>query len=91
MALPGVHDFIRLVPPTPLAHGSVFARLPMPMKEWTVDIAFRVHGPHDEMDASQDRGAHGKMSNRGGRGLGFWYTKVSHLQRPSDLEPHSGA
>ncbi|GAA5991265.1 hypothetical protein JCM11641_000405 [Rhodosporidiobolus odoratus] len=81
-ALPGVHDFLRLVPPTPLAHGSLFSPSPMTAKEWIVEIAFRVHGPPttgvaDKIEMDKD----GKITKRetgamkGGRGLAFWVTK----------------
>ncbi|BGP16210.1 hypothetical protein JCM10213_007067 [Rhodosporidiobolus nylandii] len=52
-ALPGVHDFLRLVPPTPLAHGSLYLTSPLPPSTlspsvgggFIVELAFRVHGP----------------------------------------------
>ncbi len=97
--LPGVHDFIRLVPvsghllslscrdvweahtypqPTPLAHGALFARSPIKYKQWIVEVAFRVHGPPTTSGAGET-GEDGqtKRLHKGGRGLAFWYTKVS--------------
>ena len=57
-------DFLRLVPPIPLAHGAVFSTSKFKSSEWIVEIAMRVHG--------SIRGG-----SKGGRGLGFWYTRVS--------------
>ncbi|KWU41942.1 concanavalin A-like lectin/glucanase [Rhodotorula sp. JG-1b] len=75
--LPGVHDFIRLVPPTPLAHGALFARSPIKYKQWIVEVAFRVHGPPTTSGAGGETGEDGqpKRLHKGGRGLAFWYTK----------------
>ena len=42
--LPGVHDFVRLVPATPLAHGAAFSAKPLQSDEWVVELAFRTHG-----------------------------------------------
>ncbi|GAA6026718.1 hypothetical protein JCM8202_002034, partial [Rhodotorula sphaerocarpa] len=73
--LAGVHDFIRLVPSTPLAHGAIFAREPIQYKEWIAEVAFRVHGPPTH--AAGELGEDGKPKRllKGGRGLAFWYTK----------------
>lgn len=62
--LPTSPDFLRLVSPIPLSHGSVFTSKPLDSKEWIVEVALRVHGSFRP----------GSM--RGGRGLGFWYTSV---------------
>ncbi|KAK4053879.1 hypothetical protein OIO90_003716 [Microbotryomycetes sp. JL221] len=74
-ALPGVHDFVRLVPPTPLAHGALFTVKPMGAEEWIAEIAFRVHGPavHGLGEVSEDGAP--IRARKGGRGLAFWYTK----------------
>ena len=64
-------DFLRLVPPIPLAHGAVFATDKFKSSEWIVEIALRVHG------SVRTTG-----SSRGGRGVGFWYTKVQETQAP---------
>ncbi|KAM0791212.1 hypothetical protein ACM66B_005693 [Microbotryomycetes sp. NB124-2] len=73
--LPGVHDFIRLVPPTPLAHGALFSDKPLLAEEWMAEIAFRVHGPavHGLADVSEDGTP--VRAHKGGRGLALWYTK----------------
>ncbi|BGP24666.1 legume-like lectin [Rhodotorula toruloides] len=73
--LPGVHDFLRLVPSVPLAHGAVFSRKPLTSKEWIVEMAFRVHGP--PTTGLTETGEDGKVKrlHKGGRGLAFWYTK----------------
>lgn len=65
--LPGVIDYLRLVPPVPLAVGGMFASKPLMSEEWVVELAFRVHGREEETKG----GGH-----QGGRGLAFWYTKV---------------
>ncbi|GAA5820470.1 hypothetical protein JCM11251_005638 [Rhodosporidiobolus azoricus] len=78
-ALPGVHDFLRLVPAMPLAHGALFSTAALPAKEWIVELAFRVHGPQSSgLAESSDDGKlkldqHGPV--KGGRGLAFWVTK----------------
>ncbi|KAK4048355.1 hypothetical protein OIV83_004877 [Microbotryomycetes sp. JL201] len=73
--LPGVHDFIRLVPPTPLAHGALFSDKPLQAEEWMAEIAFRVHGPavHGLADLADDGTP--VRAHKGGRGLALWYTK----------------
>ncbi|BGP48211.1 hypothetical protein JCM10450v2_004083 [Rhodotorula kratochvilovae] len=73
--IPGVHDFLRLVPGTPLAHGAVFSRKPLKAKEWIAEIAFRVHGPPATGLTESDENGHLKRLHKGGRGLAFWYTK----------------
>ncbi|GAA5881211.1 hypothetical protein JCM3774_000654 [Rhodotorula dairenensis] len=89
--LPGVHDFIRLVPPTPLAHGALFARSPIKYKEWIVEVAFRVHGP-PAVTAATETGEDGqpKRLSKGGRGLAFWYTK-NGLPSPPTISSDSKA
>ncbi|GJN90487.1 hypothetical protein Rhopal_003498-T1 [Rhodotorula paludigena] len=73
--LPGVHDFLRLVPSVPLAHGAVFSRKPLKAKEWIAEIAFRVHGPAVSGMTETDHDGKVKRLHKGGRGLAFWYTK----------------
>lgn len=69
--LPGVHDFFRLLPQTPLAFGGAWGT-----EKWTdstefvVEIAFRVHGAIVSSHETE---------HKGGRGLAFWYTKVHSL------------
>lgn len=74
-----MHDFLRLVPPAPLAHGALFSSKPMLAEEWVVEVAFRMHGPNlgglvDHV--SDDPGAKRHKAGKGGRGLAFWYSKV---------------
>lgn len=57
-------DFIRLTPPIPLSNGAIFSTSSVKSKEWIVEVALRVHG------SSRQGGS------KGGRGFGFWYTKV---------------
>ncbi|GAA5925140.1 uncharacterized protein JCM15063_004934 [Sporobolomyces koalae] len=73
--LPGVHDFVRLVPPSPLAHGAVFSENPIKSKEWVAEIAFRLHGPPTAGVTEMDQDGTVKKLHKGGRGLAFWYTK----------------
>ncbi|KPV74695.1 uncharacterized protein RHOBADRAFT_53651 [Rhodotorula graminis WP1] len=82
--IPGVHDFIRLVPGTPLAHGAIFSRQPLKAKEWIAEIAFRVHGPPATGLAEMDENGHQKRLHKGGRGLAFWATK-SGLPGPATI------
>lgn len=58
-------DFLRLTPPIPLSNGAIFSTSSVKSKEWIVEVAVRVHG------ATRQGGS------KGGRGFGFWYTKVS--------------
>ncbi|GAA6040909.1 hypothetical protein JCM8097_003182 [Rhodosporidiobolus ruineniae] len=77
-ALPGVHDFLRLTPATPLAHGALFSTAPLPTSEWIVEFAFRVHGPqHSGMGELTEDGKvkKGGLGTKGGRGLALWVTK----------------
>lgn len=69
---------MRSTQPTPLAHGALFARSPIKYKQWIVEVAFRVHGPPTTSGAGET-GEDGqpKRLHKGGRGLAFWYTKVS--------------
>lgn len=82
--LPGVHDYLRLVPPTPLAHGALFSTATMEAEEWIAEIAFRVHGPPAVglVDISEEDGvpARSIKVHKGGRGLAFWVTKVRCLE-----------
>ncbi|GAA5832453.1 hypothetical protein JCM3766R1_003081 [Sporobolomyces carnicolor] len=73
--LPGVHDFLRLVPPSPLAHGAVFSEYPIKSKEWVVELAFRLHGPPTAGVTEMAADGTVKKLHKGGRGLAFWYTK----------------
>ncbi|GAA6016735.1 hypothetical protein JCM11491_000224 [Sporobolomyces phaffii] len=73
--LPGVHDFLRLVPPSPLAHGAVFSEEPIKSKEWVAEIAFRLHGPPTAGVTEMSGDGTVKKLHKGGRGLAFWYTK----------------
>ncbi|GAA6060111.1 hypothetical protein JCM10212_003519 [Sporobolomyces blumeae] len=73
--LPGVHDFLRLVPPSPLAHGAVFSEEPIKSKEWVAEIAFRLHGPPTAGVTEVKEDGTVKKLHKGGRGLAFWYTK----------------
>ncbi|ORY81781.1 concanavalin A-like lectin/glucanase domain-containing protein [Leucosporidium creatinivorum] len=76
--LPGVHDFLRLVPPTPLAHGAVFSTKPLEAEEWMVEVAFRVHGPPIiGLGETMEDGTQ-KRLHKGGRGLAFWYSKTAN-------------
>jgi hypothetical protein len=70
-AVPGVLDYLKLVPATPLAHGALFSTKALTSAEWIVEMAFRMHG-------AVDTGLEDETS-RGGRGLAFWYSKVSPL------------
>lgn len=69
--LPGITDYLRLVPPMPLAFGGLFTKKPMMSDEWVVEMAFRVHGRNVVLEGEKGEG------HSGGRGLAFWYTKVS--------------
>lgn len=69
-------DFLRLVPPTPLAHGAIFSAKPLESEEWIVEIAFRHHGPATVGVMDGEDGSSSRVQ-KGGRGLAFWYTKVS--------------
>lgn len=71
------HPFLRPAQSVPLAHGAVFSHKPLTAKEWIVEIAFRVHGP--PTTGLTETGEDGKVKrlHKGGRGLAFWYTKVS--------------
>ncbi|KAL8280013.1 hypothetical protein RQP46_007594 [Phenoliferia psychrophenolica] len=77
--LPGVHDYLRLVPANPLAHGALFSQKPMESEEWIAEIAFRVHGPPAVglVDVSEDDDVPAKSIkvHKGGRGLAFWVSK----------------
>ncbi|GAA5876000.1 hypothetical protein JCM8547_000674 [Rhodosporidiobolus lusitaniae] len=92
-ALAGVHDFLRLVPPTPLAHGSLFSVPLLTSQEWIVELAFRVHGPETSGlaegvdEKGQMRKSGGMM--KGGRGLAFWVTKEG-LPLPATVTSSSG-
>ncbi|GAA5919760.1 hypothetical protein JCM6882_003758 [Rhodosporidiobolus microsporus] len=94
-ALPGVHDFLRLVPAMPLAHGALFSTSTLPAKEWIVEVAFRVHGPqtsglaesNEDGKLKTEKGEHGPV--KGGRGLAFWVTKEG-LPGPVTISSTSG-
>lgn len=78
--VPGSQDFIRLVPSLPLSHGSIYSTKPNDVREWVVEMAFRIHGPQVsglDTGGGTGTGTGGKSrSSKGGRGLAFWYTKV---------------
>ncbi|KAK4702502.1 hypothetical protein P7C70_g3723, partial [Phenoliferia sp. Uapishka_3] len=80
--LPGVHDYLRLVPANPLAHGALFTQQKMEAEEWIAEIAFRVHGPPAVglVDVSEEDGVPAKSTrvHKGGRGLAFWVTKTGN-------------
>lgn len=75
-----MHDYIRLVPANPLAHGAIFSQRKVESEEWIVEIAFRVHGPPAvglvEVTEGEDGVAKTTKVHKGGRGLAFWVTKV---------------
>ncbi|GAA5865817.1 hypothetical protein JCM1840_006260 [Sporobolomyces johnsonii] len=74
-ALPGVHDFLRLVPPSPLAYGAVFSQEPIKSKDWVAEVAFRLHGPPTAGVTEMSEDGKVRKLHKGGRGLAFWYTK----------------
>ncbi|KAI5481928.1 Legume-like lectin [Pseudohyphozyma bogoriensis] len=76
--LPGVHDYLRLVPPNPLAYGGIFTQVPLDAEEWVAEIAFRVHGPPAIGLVEPSEDGHVKKAPKGGRGLAFWYTKTDN-------------
>ncbi|KAM0752451.1 concanavalin A-like lectin/glucanase [Meredithblackwellia eburnea MCA 4105] len=76
--LPGNHDFLRLVPANPMAHGALFSQRKMEAEEWVAEIAFRVHGPPTVgiVEVVGDDGeTRTTKVHKGGRGLAFWYSK----------------
>ncbi|KAG0146019.1 hypothetical protein CROQUDRAFT_723112 [Cronartium quercuum f. sp. fusiforme G11] len=79
-------DYLRLFTPFPLAYGGIFTHKPIPFEQWSVEIAFRIHGGpsatyiHENHSTTHVRG-------KGGRGLAFWYTKTANptpITIPSD-------
>lgn len=89
--LPGVHDFLRLVPATPLAHGAVFSHKPLQSDEWVVELAFRVHGAATVGVTEHQPDGSVKRSHKGGRGLAFWYSKLANptpITRSSNPKAH---
>ncbi|GAA6006880.1 hypothetical protein JCM10207_009125 [Rhodosporidiobolus poonsookiae] len=89
--LPGVTDFLRLVPSTPLAHGALFTHVPLAAHEWIVEVAFRIHGP--EISGLVESDAEGTLKkggmHKGGRGLAFWATKEG-LPGPVTVSSNAG-
>ncbi|KAH9459710.1 hypothetical protein Pst134EA_006776 [Puccinia striiformis f. sp. tritici] len=79
--IPSAKDFVRLVSPFPLAYGGMFTEHPIPFDQWSVEIAFRIHGAfsdlhhghHNETHKSEDEE---DITGKGGRGIAFWYSKV---------------
>ncbi|CEQ39471.1 SPOSA6832_01012, partial [Sporobolomyces salmonicolor] len=63
VALPGVHDFLRLVPE------------PIKSKDWVAEVAFRLHGPPTAGVTEMSEDGKVRKLHKGGRGLAFWYTK----------------
>lgn len=72
---------MRLLHPYPLAFGAMFTDKPIPFDQWSVEIAFRIHGGfsgihhghHNESHLSDD-----DEVGKGGRGLAFWYTRTAN-------------
>ncbi|SCV71830.1 BQ2448_4524 [Microbotryum intermedium] len=85
--LPAVHDFLRLTPSFPLAHGAIYTTKPLESEQWVVEVAFRVHGvPAVGLVETLADGTTKRMNKdqmcsttkgplQGGRGLAFWFTK----------------
>ncbi|KAI9616787.1 hypothetical protein KEM48_005030 [Puccinia striiformis f. sp. tritici PST-130] len=47
--IPSAKDFVRLVSPFPLAYGGMFTEHPIPFDQWSVEIAFRIHGAFSDL------------------------------------------
>ncbi|PLW09418.1 hypothetical protein PCANC_17617 [Puccinia coronata f. sp. avenae] len=79
--IPSAKDFVRLVSPFPLAYGAMFTEQPIPFDQWSVEIAFRIHGGfsdvhhghHNDTDSSEHDE---EITGKGGRGIAFWYSKA---------------
>ncbi|KAI8445179.1 concanavalin A-like lectin/glucanase domain-containing protein [Phakopsora pachyrhizi] len=82
--IPTAKDFIRLVNPFPLAYGGMFTERTIPFDQWSVEIAFRIHGGYSTVHhghrntSHQDAVEDDEHLGKGGRGIAFWYTKSSN-------------
>ncbi|KAH9825140.1 concanavalin A-like lectin/glucanase domain-containing protein [Melampsora americana] len=82
--IPTAKDYLRLVTPFPLAYGGIFTEKPIPFDQWSVEIAFRIHGGPGSTRVPDPEKNHTitQIRGKGGRGLAFWYTKTSNPTKP---------
>jgi len=79
--IPSAKDFVRLISPFPLAYGGMFTEQPIPFDQWSVEIAFRIHGSFSDVHHGHHNDTHsseenGEFTGKGGRGIAFWYSKA---------------
>ncbi|KAA1090493.1 hypothetical protein PGT21_003098 [Puccinia graminis f. sp. tritici] len=79
--IPAAKDFVRLITPFPLAYGAMFTEQPIPFDQWSVEIAFRIHGGFSDLHHGHHNETHPsdddeEITGKGGRGIAFWYTKT---------------
>ncbi|WAR54338.1 hypothetical protein PtB15_3B852 [Puccinia triticina] len=81
--IPSAKDFVRLLTPFPLTYGAMFTEHPIPFDQWSVEIAFRIHGSYSDIHHGHHNETHvsdddDEITGKGGRGIAFWYTKASN-------------